>query len=129
MWVFWRTTWTSRLGSGCGLCLHNIPAPCLARSLAWIGGLKSEHFDALLLDWILPDGSGAEVLHWVRDNMGWDMAAVVLRACTDEATVVLLPAPEDRDIWAYFGSLAFPSETLVRQTLEVLADAGRARDR
>ena len=45
---------------------------------------------------------------------------------TDEATVVLLPAPEDRDIWAYFGSLAFPSEPLVRQTLEVLADAGRS---
>ncbi|MBC7639524.1 MAG: ATP-dependent DNA helicase RecQ, partial [Rhodoferax sp.] len=45
---------------------------------------------------------------------------------TDEATVVLLPALEDRDIWAYFGSLAFPSEPLVRQTLAVLADAGRA---
>ena len=40
---------------------------------------------------------------------------------TDEATVVLLPAIEDRDIWAYFGSLAFPREELVRQTLEVLA--------
>ncbi len=45
---------------------------------------------------------------------------------TDEATVVLLPALEDRDIWAYFGSLAFPPETQVRQTLEVLADEGRA---
>ncbi len=44
---------------------------------------------------------------------------------TDEATVVLLPAPEDRDIWAYFASLAFPREELVRQTLEVLAEAGR----
>jgi ATP-dependent DNA helicase RecQ len=44
---------------------------------------------------------------------------------TDDATVVLLPATEDRDIWAYFASLAFPSERLVRQTLEVLADAGR----
>ena len=30
-----------------------------------IDGLKGEHFDALLLDWMLPDGSGAEVLHWV----------------------------------------------------------------
>ncbi len=40
---------------------------------------------------------------------------------TDDATVVLLPAIEDRDIWAYFGSLAFPREELVRQTLEVLA--------
>ena len=45
---------------------------------------------------------------------------------TDQgATVVLLPAIEDRDIWAYFASLAFPREELVRQTLAVLADAGR----
>ncbi len=36
------------------------------------------------------------------------------------ATVVLLPAVEDRDIWAYFGSLAFPREDVVRRTLEVL---------
>jgi ATP-dependent DNA helicase RecQ len=40
---------------------------------------------------------------------------------TDEASVVLLPAIEDRDIWAYFASLAFPREELVRQTLSVLA--------
>lgn len=44
---------------------------------------------------------------------------------TDEAVVVLLPALEDRDIWAYFASLAFPREELVRQTLEVLAAEGR----
>ncbi len=43
---------------------------------------------------------------------------------TDDATVVLLPQPEDRDIWAYFASLAFPPEHVVRQTLEVLADRG-----
>ncbi|MCW2815171.1 MAG: ATP-dependent helicase, RecQ-like protein [Nocardioides sp.] len=41
------------------------------------------------------------------------------------ATVVLLPATEDRDIWAYFGSLTFPPEAMVRQTLEVLAEEGR----
>ncbi|WP_372730043.1 RecQ family ATP-dependent DNA helicase [Nocardioides sp.] len=44
---------------------------------------------------------------------------------TDEATVVLLPAIEDRDIWAYFASLAFPREELVRRTLEVLAEQGK----
>ncbi|WP_110180900.1 RecQ family ATP-dependent DNA helicase [Nocardioides solisilvae] len=44
---------------------------------------------------------------------------------TDEATVVLLPAVEDRDIWAYFASLSFPREELVRQTLGVLEQAGR----
>ena len=44
---------------------------------------------------------------------------------TDEASVVLLPAIEDRDIWAYFGSLAFPREELVRQTIAALAEAGQ----
>ncbi|HET7196877.1 MAG TPA: DEAD/DEAH box helicase, partial [Nocardioides sp.] len=44
---------------------------------------------------------------------------------TDQASVVLLPATEDRDIWHYFASLAFPREEQVRQTLAVLADAGR----
>ncbi|WP_395690428.1 RecQ family ATP-dependent DNA helicase [Nocardioides sp.] len=41
------------------------------------------------------------------------------------APVVLLPATEDRDIWAYFASLAFPREDQVRRTLEVLAEQGR----
>ena len=37
-----------------------------------------------------------------------------------QATVVLLPALEDRDIWAYFASLGFPPEGQVRQVLSVL---------
>jgi ATP-dependent DNA helicase RecQ len=41
------------------------------------------------------------------------------------AEVILLPATEDRDIWAYFSSLAFPPERLVRATLDVLARASR----
>ena len=48
------------------------------------------------------------------------------RGTVDDATVVLLPATEDRDIWAYFASLAFPREELVRETLAVLAEEGRA---
>ena len=37
---------------------------------------------------------------------------------------MLLPAIEDRDIWAYFASLAFPREELVRETLAALAESG-----
>lgn len=44
---------------------------------------------------------------------------------TDEATVVLLPQVEDRDIWAYFASLGFPREDQVRETLAALADSER----
>src|SRR5271168_252979 len=42
-----------------------------------------------------------------------------------KAEVILLPGREDRDIWAYFASLAFPPEHQVRATLAALADAGR----
>jgi ATP-dependent DNA helicase RecQ len=41
------------------------------------------------------------------------------------AEVLLLPGPEDRDIWAYFASLAFPAEPVVRRILDVLATADR----
>ncbi|GAA1905328.1 DEAD/DEAH box helicase [Nocardioides lentus] len=43
---------------------------------------------------------------------------------TPDAPVVLLPAVEDRDIWAYFASLAFPREQQVRDTLAALAEGG-----
>ncbi|GAA2994908.1 RecQ family ATP-dependent DNA helicase [Actinokineospora diospyrosa] len=41
------------------------------------------------------------------------------------ADVVLMPGTEDKDIWAYFASLAFPPEHYVRQVIDALADAGR----
>jgi ATP-dependent DNA helicase RecQ len=47
------------------------------------------------------------------------------RGITGPASVVLLPGVEDRDIWAYFASLAFPREELVRRTLDTLREAGR----
>ncbi|MEG3631542.1 RecQ family ATP-dependent DNA helicase [Streptomyces poriticola] len=41
------------------------------------------------------------------------------------AEVLLLPGREDEAIWEYFASLAFPSEELVRRTLDILARAER----
>ncbi|MEV6173839.1 RecQ family ATP-dependent DNA helicase [Streptomyces sp. NPDC051954] len=43
----------------------------------------------------------------------------------EHAEVLLLPGKEDEAIWEYFASLAFPSEDLVRRTLDVLARAER----
>ncbi|MBT2414920.1 RecQ family ATP-dependent DNA helicase [Streptomyces sp. ISL-12] len=43
----------------------------------------------------------------------------------EHAEVLLLPGREDEAIWEYFASLAFPSEDLVRRTLDVLARAER----
>ena len=41
----------------------------------------------------------------------------------EHAEVVLLPAAEDRAIWAYFAGLAFPPETQVRAALAALGEA------
>jgi ATP-dependent DNA helicase RecQ len=41
------------------------------------------------------------------------------------ASVVLLPAHEDRDIWRYFASLAFPAEQHVRVALKALSESDR----
>ncbi|MFB6438539.1 RecQ family ATP-dependent DNA helicase [Streptomyces sp. NPDC056411] len=43
----------------------------------------------------------------------------------EHAEVLLLPGREDEAIWKYFASLAFPPEAQVRETLDVLAAAGR----
>ncbi|MEE1926633.1 RecQ family ATP-dependent DNA helicase [Streptomyces sp. TRM 70351] len=43
----------------------------------------------------------------------------------EHADVLLLPGKEDEAIWRYFADTAFPPEAQVRQTLTVLADAGR----
>jgi ATP-dependent DNA helicase RecQ len=42
----------------------------------------------------------------------------------ERAEVILLPGTEDRDIWAYFASLAFPPEPVVRATLLALEEHG-----
>src|ERR1700689_5370497 len=43
----------------------------------------------------------------------------------ERAEGILLPGREDRDIWAYFASLAFPPQRQVLATLAALAEAGR----
>ncbi|RCV56992.1 RecQ family ATP-dependent DNA helicase [Marinitenerispora sediminis] len=42
----------------------------------------------------------------------------------ERAEVILLPGREDREIWRYFASVAFPPEETVRRTLDALAGAG-----
>ncbi len=54
----------------------------------FIEGAKKERFDLLLIDWMLPDGTGADVLQWIRQNLGWDIPVLVVTSRDDEATVV-----------------------------------------
>jgi ATP-dependent DNA helicase RecQ len=43
----------------------------------------------------------------------------------EHAEVVLLPGVEDKEIWRYFTSLAFPPQATVERVLQALADAAR----
>lgn len=45
---------------------------------------------------------------------------------TDSAEVILLPGTEDQDVWRYFASVAFPSESMVRHVIGAL-DTDRAQ--
>jgi DNA-binding response OmpR family regulator len=82
----------------------------------FIDGIKRERFDLLLIDWMLPDGTGADVLRWVRQNLGWQIPVVVVTARDDETTVVsALNAGADD----YLVKPAKPMELLAR--LEAVA--------
>ena len=45
-------------------------------------------FDAVLLDWHLPDGTAAEPLRWIRQNSGWATPVIVVSADGREASAV-----------------------------------------
>ena len=45
---------------------------------------------------------------------------------TERAEVLLLPGPEDKDIWAYFASVSMPREEQADAVLRTLAESGRA---
>jgi DNA-binding response OmpR family regulator len=53
-----------------------------------LAGLRKERFELLVIDWMLPDGTGAELLKWARGSLGWELPILVLTAVDDEATVV-----------------------------------------
>lgn len=49
---------------------------------------KPHQFDLLILDWEVPDVSGLDVLHWIRDNQGYALPVLFLTSRTDEADLV-----------------------------------------
>lgn len=50
----------------------------------------SARFDLLLMDWILPDGSGDELLSWVRETFGWSLPVIFVTARVAESDVAAM---------------------------------------
>lgn len=55
---------------------------------AFIRNIKHESFDALILDWMVPDMDGFAVLHWVRENFDWRIPVVFVTARDNEDDIV-----------------------------------------
>lgn len=59
--------------------------------------LQKESFDVLLIDWIMPDIAGDEVLRWVRENLDWRIPIVFVthRDTPDELAYILNLGADD----------------------------------
>jgi two-component system response regulator RegX3 len=65
---------------------HN--AISFARGISLLESMKQQKFDALLLDWNVPELSGVDVLTVVRNDMASNIPAVVVTARNAEADIV-----------------------------------------
>jgi DNA-binding response OmpR family regulator len=60
-----------------------------AKGADLLAALRIEKYDALLLDWNVPDVSGIEVLTWVRNELNSNVPAVVVTSRDAEDDIVL----------------------------------------
>lgn len=54
----------------------------------FIRNIKHDSFDAMILDWMIPDMDGYEVLGWVRQNFEWPIPVVFVTAKDKEDDIV-----------------------------------------
>ena len=73
--------------------------------------LQKESFDLLLIDWILPDISGENILRWGRENLDWRIPIVFVtqRDSPDELAYILNMGADD-----YIAKPVVPIELMAR---------------
>lgn len=55
---------------------------------AFIHHVKRDSYDALILDWMVPDMDGYQVLGWIRTNFDWPIPVVFVTARDEEDDIV-----------------------------------------
>ncbi len=61
---------------------------CFRDSKSFQQAVGREPYELLILDWILPDGSGLEVLKWVRTHVEWPVPIIFVTQRDGEEDVV-----------------------------------------
>ena len=55
---------------------------------AFVRNIKHDSYDALILDWMVPDMDGFAVLRWVRENFDWPIPVLFVTAKDQEDDIV-----------------------------------------
>lgn len=55
---------------------------------AFMQGTQEESFDLFVIDWELPDGTGIEILRWMRGRMGWGSPVLFVTVRDSEEDIV-----------------------------------------
>ena len=50
--------------------------------------IMKERYDLFILDWLLPDTTGDQVLTWIRDSMGWQVPVVFITQKDSQEDIV-----------------------------------------
>jgi two-component system, OmpR family, response regulator RegX3 len=71
--------WLSHGGHQCK-CFHS--------GREFIRAVKRDTYDILILDWMIPDIMGVEVLKWVRENVDWRIPVIFITQRNSEEDIV-----------------------------------------
>ncbi len=63
-------------------CVH------YAESKRFLRAINRESYDLLILDWMVPEMNGLEVLNWVRGNVEWQVPVLFVTQKEDERYIV-----------------------------------------
>ncbi len=101
------TLWLSEHG-------HHVSA--YTRGERLINSLRRESYDLLVLDWMVPDIDGEEVLAWVRQHVEWPIPIIFVTQRDEEEDIVrilsqgaddyLIKPVRQRELLARIGALA-----------------------
>lgn len=82
------SVWLEKAGHACKV---------FPKGKAFIDNASSEEFNLLIIDWVLPDINGDEVLRWARNNLGWEIPIVFMtfRDATDDIAKILHLGADD----------------------------------